>query len=475
MQADNMVALGRLEIADTADFWFKYHGDSGLIPHDLFVRSIRDHGIRLYPHADGNPRKAGVFLFDRFDLEMLASLRQCCRDAMHRVIAVFIGSKGISAATGLEIMSVGAGDILAWNSMEDPGKSIAARLKRWSRVDMALNCAWVRAHLAGSSPAWIGALRQLAEAALFSQSPILLTGETGTGKELLSRLIHFLAPNPQQKSLTVLDCTTVVPGLSGSEFFGHEKGAFTHAIANREGAFAMADGGTLFLDEIGELPFSMQSELLRVIQERTFKKVGGQDWKTVEFRLVSATNRDLGREVEKGRFRKDLYHRLAGWIINIPSLKERCEDILPLAEFFALEAAGKCAGAVFEPSVQEYLLSREYPGNIRELRQLVHAMVMRSGGCGPIGIGDIPRHAMHLSKSQLDRISVPSARFESAVRLALLNGMTLREITREVAASAVELALKTEGSMQGAAERLGVCKRTLELRRIGMRQCVGEQ
>ena len=132
----------------------------------------------------------------------------------------------------------------------------------------------------------------------------------------------------------ILDCSTVVPSLSGSEFFGHERGAFTGAIAPRTGAFELADGGTLFLDEVGELPVPLQAELLRAVQERTFKRVGSNVWRQASFRLLCATNRNLLQEQEEGRFRGDFYYRIAGWTVRLPSLSERTEDILPLFGHF---------------------------------------------------------------------------------------------------------------------------------------------
>lgn len=141
------------------------------------------------------------------------------------------------------------------------------------------------------------ALRRIVEVACFTTSPLLLEGESGTGKELVARLFHHLDPREGKRDLIVVDCTTIVPTLSGSEFFGHERGAFTGAMSAREGAFAAADRGTLFLDEIGELPLTMQAELLRVIQEGTYKWVGADHWRKTSFRLVCATNRDLEAEL----------------------------------------------------------------------------------------------------------------------------------------------------------------------------------
>ena len=165
----------------------------------------------------------------------------------------------------------------------------------------------------------------------------------------MARLIHRLDGRPGKKKLIVLDCATVVPSLSGSEFFGHEKGAFTGAAGPRDGAFALADGGTLFLDE-ARLPPNLQAELLRVIQEGMYKRVGSNTWRTTNFRLVSATNRDLVEDQEAGRFRLDLYYRIAAWQFRLPSLRERRDDIELLAQNFLSRSCANGAAPRFEPA-----------------------------------------------------------------------------------------------------------------------------
>jgi transcriptional regulator with GAF, ATPase, and Fis domain len=192
--------------------------------------------------------------------------------------------------------------------------------------------------------------------------------------------------------MVVLDCTTVVPSLSGSEFFGHEKGAFTGASAPRAGAFELADGGTLFLDEVGELPTPLQAELLRVIQEGTFKRVGSNTWRKSVFRLICATNRDLASEQGKGTFRDDFYYRIAGCTLHLPGLRERREDILPLFRHFFREAHPAGEPPELEGPVRDLLLSRTYPGNVRDLRSLVLRIIPRYLGAGVLTVGDIPNN-----------------------------------------------------------------------------------
>ncbi|MGR0481519.1 MAG: sigma-54 factor interaction domain-containing protein [Candidatus Electronema sp. V4] len=188
---------------------------------------------------------------------------------------------------------------------------------------------WLQQRLVGGSACWQTKLRELVEAGRFTDFPVLLTGESGTGKELAARLIHELDQRAKKGAYVVVDCTTLTPELAGSELFGHEKGAFTGAAGRREGAFALADKGTLFLDEIGELPLPLQAQLLRVLQEYSYKRVGSNTWQQSEFRLLCATNRNLEEEVRQGRFRADLYPAAAAG--------ERAEDILPLVRHFIRE------------------------------------------------------------------------------------------------------------------------------------------
>jgi transcriptional regulator with GAF, ATPase, and Fis domain len=174
--------------------------------------------------------------------------------------------------------------------------------------------------------------------------------------------------------------------LSGSEFFGHERGAFTGAVTSRDGAFAMANNGTLFLDEVGELPLKLQAQLLRVVQEKTFKRVGGNTWHSTNFRLVCATNKDLMKEVQRGEFRSDLYYRIANWTCTLPPLRDRREDIIPLARHFISRLTAGSEAPALDNLVLECLLSRTYPGNVRDLKQLISRIMCRYSGKGMVTV-----------------------------------------------------------------------------------------
>ena len=205
-----------------------------------------------------------------------------------------------------------------------------------------------------------------------TDSSVLILGESGVGKELFAEQIHLRSPRSRAAFIRV-NCAALPEGLLESELFGHVKGAFTNAVANRQGRFEMADGGTIFLDEIGDLPLALQAKLLRVIQERTFEKVGSDTTVTVDVRILAATNKDIEAQVERGEFRSDLYYRLNVLPLYIPPLRQRPEDIPELARFFLdkfmRETKKQFEG--FSDEAMEAMLTYSWPGNIRELENCI--------------------------------------------------------------------------------------------------------
>lgn len=228
----------------------------------------------------------------------------------------------------------------------------------------------------GKSAALQQVLRDVSQVAV-TDSTVLIQGETGTGKELIARAIHS-ASKRREKPLVTVNCASIPASLMESEFFGHERGAFTGATARREGRFALADGGTIFLDEVGELPLELQSKLLRVLQEGTFELVGGSVTRRVNVRVVAATNRDLEREVKAGRFREDLFYRLNVFPITLPPLRERAEDIPALAMAFARRFARQIGRTLVPPTPHDLASLQEYswPGNVRELQNVIERAVI---------------------------------------------------------------------------------------------------
>jgi PAS domain S-box-containing protein len=238
------------------------------------------------------------------------------------------------------------------------------------------------ANIIGDSPALQKVLAQIATVAP-TDANVLVVGESGTGKELVARAVHDLSAR-KDRALVRVNCASVPKDLFESEFFGHVRGSFTGAIKDRAGRFELADGGTLFLDEIGEIPFDLQSKLLRVLQEGQFERLGDERTRSVKVRLIAATNRDLLAEARAGRFRLDLYYRLSVFPIEMPALRERLEDVPLLAAHFIQHSArrlGVDSPRLTTMHVRE-LQSYDWPGNVRELQNVVERAVIlaRNGG-----------------------------------------------------------------------------------------------
>jgi len=256
----------------------------------------------------------------------------------------------------------------------------AARLRKLEIENRRLRNQLGRApgfsNLSGTSQALENVLKQ-ARSVASTTATVLLTGENGTGKEMLARAIHAESARSSGPFVAV-SCAALPETLIESELFGHEKGAFTNATQSRKGRFELADGGTLFLDEIGELSPAIQVKLLRVLQERSFERVGGTKTLTVDIRLIAASNRDLEKEVEESRFRQDLFYRLNVVPLLLPPLRERQDDIPLLAVHFAEKAAQKHARPTpqIDPILLDVLQDYEWPGNVRELENLIERLVV---------------------------------------------------------------------------------------------------
>lgn len=402
---------------------------------------------------------AGMVLFDLVDEGLLELVRELCGGG-RRVLGVALPDGALSGDAAWSLLGAGLSDVAAWDGCAD---GVRLRLERWALVDRLAESALVAEHLIGCSAVWREVVRDVVEVGFFSDVNVLLCGETGTGKELAGQLIHSLDQRPGKAELVVVDCTTIIPSLSGSELFGHERGAFTGAVAPRDGAFALADGGTLFLDEVGELPLALQAELLRVVQDGAYKRVGSNRWQRSEFRLVCATNRDLSAECKAGRFRTDLFFRLAAATIRMPALRERPQDILCLAERFLAGRDG--AAPALSAPVRELLQARGYPGNVRDLKQLMARIGLRHVGPGPVTVGDVPPSERARSAGDAERV-VWRQELARALQHAVASGVPLRQIVdaaREVAISAAVTG--ADGSLRHAASRLGVTDRTLQLHR----------
>jgi len=283
-----------------------------------------------------------------------------------------------------------------------------------------------------------------------SDATVLIRGESGTGKELIARAIHYNSPR-KNKPLLELNCSSIPETLLESELFGHEKGAFTGAHKQMKGKFETADGGTIFLDEIGEMSSNVQVKLLRFLQEKRFNRVGGTSFVTVDIRLIAATNADLEKALEKGKFREDLYYRLNVIPIHIPTLRERPEDISPLTEHFIKKFAQKNHKAIdgIDNSAMKVLVKYAWPGNVRELENAIeNAVVMTENSV--IRPDDLPFYI----KNSHNHINLPD--------FSQLEGMNYRNQLEHADKMIIKKALEeTNGNKTHAAKKLGFSIRTM--------------
>jgi len=444
--------------------WVHYWGSASDQEKDSFVKGLARHGIEPAPLNQDRPSGPGVCIFNEITGEFRDFLQFVSCFGRERIIAIASLKALRDGEGGWDLLQAGASDVLVWSDLDHVVRQVKARFERWVSIEQLLEGASVSDVVIAESPAWLATLRSIVEIARFSDTSVLVLGETGTGKEVVAQLIHQLDSRPNKREFVVLDCSTVVSELSGSEFFGHERGAFTGASSERLGAFALANGGTLFLDEIGELPLPLQAQLLRVIQERSYKRVGGSTWHRTAFRLVCATNRNLVEMVNRGEFRADLFHRIASFICKLPPLRERPEDIIPLAEHFFRQVHPDHKMPTLDPAIRSYLLRREYPGNVRELQQVVSRLMYRCAEDGTITIGYIPPDER--PPYQSNAIVWLDSQFMRPIQRAVVLGAGLKDIGRAAEDIAIQYATDVEdGSLQRAARRLGVTDRTLQLRR----------
>jgi DNA-binding NtrC family response regulator len=297
-----------------------------------------------------------------------------------------------------------------------------------------------------------------------SNSTVLIRGESGTGKELIARAIHRNS-NRANQIFQAVNCAAINENLLESELFGHEKGSFTGAVGEKKGLFEVADGGTLFLDEIGELDVSLQAKLLRALQEKKIRRVGGTVELEMDVRVVAATNRDLLKMTEAGTFREDLYYRLNVLSIEVPPLRERPADLKTLIEFFVQKhAAGRKIS--FSPDARRIIETYPYPGNVRQLESAVERAVLLCEG-EVIGIDDLP----------LEMVGDSSVKTEASVGTGFVlpeNGVNFEELEKSLIMQAMD---RTDNNITKAAKLLGLTFRTLQYRldKFGIKRDVKDE
>ncbi len=307
---------------------------------------------------------------------------------------------------------------------------------------------------------------QLIEKVAPTPASVLISGESGTGKELVAKAIHIHSPKEKGPFISV-NCAALPESLLESELFGHEKGAFTGATALRKGRFELADTGTLFLDEIGDMPLSLQSKLLRVLQERSFERVGGSRLLTVDVRIVTATNKELKEEVEQGRFREDLYYRLNVVHIHMPPLRDRKDDIpLLIAHFISkYEKSLEKPGLEISSEALRILVNQPWEGNVRELENTIERAAILCGA-NRIELVDVKEDIA----SDLENAPV---NFDVNLDQVMTSGVVLPDALNSIEKSMLERALEDSGYVQTkAAEILGITKSLLQykMKKYGLRK-----
>ena len=414
---------------------------------------LRSWGYTVDEAADGDEAVALV-REKAFDV-VLTDVRMARMDGIHALkgileynpaLPVVLMTAYSSVETAVEALRLGAYDYLVKPLDFEALKHTLEQAIEHSRLSVEnrelrrqLTDAAARPDILGRSQA-IKDMLQIISTVAPTEATVLITGESGTGKELVARALHEGSARAD-KPLVTVNCAALAENLLESELFGHEKGSFTGADRRREGRFMQADGGTLFLDEVGELSLMTQAKLLRVLQERTFERLGGMETLHVDVRFITATNRDLERMVEEGSFRRDLFYRLNVFPITVPPLRERLEDIPLMVKAFVAELNVSMGKDIRQVNSNDLKVLHEYPwpGNVRELRNVVE-------------------RAMILASGSILRISLPERRDrEAAVE-------SLAEAERRHILAALE---KTDGRIsgeKGAARLLRINPKTLESR-----------
>jgi len=325
--------------------------------------------------------------------------------------------------------------------------SETSRLRRQvDRLSASVRSRFTATSMVAESPAMQTVLRQI-ESLADTTATVLVQGESGTGKELVARALHVDSRRASAPFVAV-NCGAFAESLLESELFGHEKGAFTGAVAQHKGAFERADGGTLFLDEIGDAPAAVQVKLLRAIEEREISRIGGQQPFKVDVRLISATNKDLAELAAERGFREDLLYRINVVTITLPPLRRRHEDIRPLAERFIAKAIEEHHRAIVrvEPSFYERLLTYDWPGNIRQLRNVLEsAVLLTQGDTLTAGVLSLPTAGANRQTAG-DGLYVP-------------DNLTLAEIEKQVLEQSL---IRCQGNRTLTAEKLGLSRRTIQ-------------
>ncbi len=372
--------------------------------------------------------------------------------------------------TAVNAMKSGAFDYVTKPFEQDEMKMIvrkAVRAAEYNRLEIHPESGLPtnKYHTVGESRQ-IKEIHQIIDKVAASPTTVLIRGESGTGKELIAQAIHENSPRNNNPFIK-LNCAAIPENLLESELFGYEKGAFTGAVTSKPGKFELADGGSLFLDEVGEIPREMQVKLLRVLQNQEFERVGGIRTIKVDVRIIAATNRDLERDVDEGRFRQELYYRLNIVPIALPPLRQRTEDIPLLVNHFILKLNRKLGRNVKDvsPNVLKALMNYHWPGNIRELENVMERAVLMTDNT-TLELSDFPPNILETSGG-----NIPDISFNQNVTLK----EAVKETTEQVEKSLIiKILKKMNGNVTRSAQELGISRKSLQMKmkEYGLRDIV---
>jgi len=472
----HLVASAGKPVADAGEDWARLNGDFRRFPMNVRkVGRVGGTGEPLLVNTDlaESPEIARPDWLRRERIVSFAGQPLIFREEILGVLAVF--SRAQIQAPQFEWLRTFA-DHAAVAIANARAFEEVARLRQRLELERDYLREEVREALAfgeivGQSPALQTVLQQI-DLVAPTEAAVLITGESGTGKELVASAIHERSQR-RARALVRVNCASVPSELFESEFFGHVKGAFTGALRDRVGRFQLADRGTLFLDEVGEIPIALQGKLLRVLQEGQFERVGDDTTRKVDVRIIAATNRDLKRDVETGRFRQDLYYRLSVFPIELPSLRERPEDIGALAAHFLRLACSRLKRPDIRLTSQDVATLRQYdwPGNVRELQHVIErAVILAQGGRLRLDPALARRHSGPPSATPRQAAIVQSRPTAAVEPEAEMRG---RE--RENVLAALDQARWKVYGPGGAAELLGIRPTTLgsRIRALGIRRPAG--
>jgi sigma-54 specific flagellar transcriptional regulator A len=384
----------------------------------------------------------------------------------------------------VEALKAGAFDVVAKPLDIARLRELVAAALQLTRVPVHLESLPSSDALLGRSGAMM-ALKDKIQKVARTQAPVFIHGESGTGKELVARLIHHQSSRADNPFIPV-NCGAIPAELLESELFGHEKGAFTGAITARVGRFEMAEGGTLFLDEIGDMPLNMQVKILRVLQERTFERVGSNRTQSADVRVIAATHKHLEDMIESGDFREDLYYRLNVFPIEMPALRDRVEDIpLLINELISRMEKEKRGSLRMNSAAIMSLCRHDWPGNVRELANLVERLSIMHP-YGVIGVQELPKKFRYVDDYDENRpvedtgmpSGIPGLVGLDAPALLPVNGIDLKDYLSNLEKQLIQQALDEAGGVVArAAEKLRIRRTTLveKVRKYGLREEESEE